>query len=241
MLRDATNGHGDQLWASAFTGPVYGRIWDCDVVESLISAVEGTGWHTPPARPNYGSEHAGLYASDRDVFAFLVNDEQPIEVGNARLGRGFFIWNSETGAASFGLTMFLYNYVCGNHIVWGVEDVRELRIIHRLKAPDRFYREAIPILNRFMEDRSLSDSVSATVGKAMRQQIGTNLEEVLKWFAPKPFTKREVIAGFHAGQAEGDDVSTAWGMVQGLTASAKRLSHADTRVNLERRAGMLLG
>lgn len=230
----------EQLMTAAFTGPTYGRIWDSDVVESLQQAVEGTGWHVPPARPNYGSENAGLYASDRDMFAFFVNDENPVEIGNAKLGRGFFIWNSETGAATFGLTTFLYNYVCGNHIVWEAEQVKELRIVHRHKAPDRFYRDAIPILNRFVENRSVTESVTDSIGRAMTQKLGTTMDDVLGWFDSKPFTRREIVAGYQTGQAEGDDVTTLWGMVQGLTAHARSYKHTDSRVDLERRAGALL-
>lgn len=243
MLRSTPTGDGvhEECWATAFTSPSYGRIWDADVVESLMASVEGSGWHVPPAHPNHGSENAGLYASDRDMFAFLVNDESPVEIGNARLGRGFFIWNSETGASTFGLTTFLYNYTCGNHVVWGAEQVNELRIIHRNKALDRFYADAIPALNRFVESRSLTDSVRSVVGRAMDTKVGSSLEEVLTWFAPKPFSKRELIAGLEAGKAEGDDTGTVWGMVQGITAYARNLRHTNERVDLERRAGALLG
>ena len=80
-------------------------------------------------------ENAGLYASDRDVFMFLIDEDHPIEVRNERLSRGLFIWNSEVGKSSFGLTTFLYRYVCGNHIVWGAENVKEIRIRHSLNAP----------------------------------------------------------------------------------------------------------
>ena len=242
LLRSPSSIEGDGAppMVAAFTGPSYGRIWDADVIETLMRAVDGTGWRVPPALPYHGSGHAGLYASDRDMFAFFVNDEHPIEIGNAKLGKGFFLWNSETGASSFGLTTFLYSYSCGNHVVWGAEQVNELRIVHRIKAPERFCSEAIPILNRFVEDRTLTDSVSSMVEKAMEHRIGTSLEDVLKWFAPKPFTKREVITGFQSGQAEGDDVTTVWGMVQGLTAHARNMKHIDHRVDLERRAGALL-
>jgi hypothetical protein len=225
---------------AAFTGPTYGRIWDADVVEQLMEAIQGTGWRVPPAYANDKSKGAGLYASDRDMFAFFVNDEKPLEIGNAKLGKGFFLWNSETGAASFGLTTFLYNYVCGNHIVWGAEQVHELKIIHRLKAPERFRGEAIPMLNQFVENRTLTDSIAETVSSAMKQPVGTSLEEVLSWFASKPFSKPEVTAGFKTGQVEGDDVTTVWGMVQGMTAHARGLAHIDQRVDLERRAGRLL-
>ncbi|MFZ1683732.1 MAG: hypothetical protein WAU88_06325 [Candidatus Zixiibacteriota bacterium] len=242
LLRSDPFGHGsgERLTAAAFTSPTYGRIWDSDVIESLMHALEGTGWHVPPAHPSHGNSNAGLYASDRDMFAFFVNDDHPVAVGDATLGRGFFLWNSETGAATFGLTTFLYNYVCGNHIVWGADQVSELRIVHRHRAPDRLYRDALPILNRFVEETAVSDRVRYTVERAMAIKISGAAGEVLDWFSSKPFTKFEVVAGYQAGLNAGDDVSTVWGMVQGLTAAARTLPHTDARVNLERRAGSLL-
>jgi hypothetical protein len=224
----------------AITGPAYGRIWDADVVENLRKAVEGTTWHVPPARPAFGSDFSGLYASDRDMFAFLVNDEKPIEVGNARLGRGFFLWNSEVGSATLGLTTFLYNYVCGNHIVWDAEQVRDLRIIHRKSAPERFSEQAMPMLNRFVESRGNIASITDTVASAMKTPIGQTLEETQKWFKSKAFSQREVVAAWSTGIQEGEDVTTLWGMLQGFTAQARQYAHVDARVNLEWRAGQLL-
>lgn len=233
------NGGGDKTVA-AFTGPNYGRIWDADVVAALQDAVAGTGWHVPSARTNGLSENAGLYASDRDMFAFFVNDENPIEVGNARLGRGFFCWNSETGSCTFGLTTFLYNYVCGNHIVWGAEEVRELKIVHRSKALDRFRTEALPALNRFVENRLAADTIADTIRRVSQVRVGDEFEQVAEWFKDRPFTGPEVSAAWHAGRDEDEDVSNLWGMVQGFTAHARNLDFANHRVDLERRAGQLL-
>lgn len=223
--------------AAAFTSATYGRIWDHDVLAALQEAIAGNGWHTPPSSVLGPS---GLYASDRNMFAFLIHDEQPVEIGNAKLGRGFFLWNSETGAATFGLTTFLYNYVCQNHIVWGAEQVKELKIVHRERAPDRFCREAVPILNGFVENKAASDAIENTVHRAMYIPVGDSFDRVAAWFADKPFTRQEVLAGHHAGLNAGDDVSTVWGMVQGLSAAAQSLPHIDARVSLERRAGTLL-
>lgn len=238
LTADVSNaGHGT---IGAITGPAYGRIWDADVVENLQKAVEGTSWHVPPARPAFWSDFSGLYASDRDMFAFLVNDEKPIEVGNARLGRGFFLWNSEVGSATFGLTTFLYNYVCGNHIVWDAENVQDLRIIHRKWAPERFSEQAMPMLNRFVESRGNIASITDTVASAMKTSIGQTLEEAQKWFETKPFSQREVVAAWSTGMQESEDVTTLWGMLQGFTAQARQYAHVDARVNLEWRAGQLL-
>ncbi len=241
LLRQPESGNGmDHLVCSALTGPGYGRIWDASVIEYLMEAVNGTGWQVPPALPITGSQNAGLYASDRDMFAFMVNPEDVIEVGNARLGRGFFCWNSETGSATFGLTTFLYNYVCQNHVVWGAEEVSELRIVHRHKAPERFIREAIPALNRFVESRPAEDRIKDTIAKAMETKIGSTVEEVIARFGTDQFTKKELTDAWETGIAEHEDVTTLWGIVQGLTAFARSRRYADRRVDLERRAGKLL-
>ncbi len=223
--------------AAAFTSGSYGRIWDYDVLTELQSAIDGTALRTPPAPTN---ESRGLYASDRDMFVFLINDEQPIEVGNARLSKGFFCWNSETGSATFGLTTFLYNHVCGNGVVWGAEQVEELKIVHRHRALHRFYTEAVPVLNRFVENRALDDCIKNTVYRAMSQRTGSTLEEILSLFKDEPFTRGELATAWKTGLAEGDDPTTVWGLVQGMTAVAREIPYADKRVSLERRAGALL-
>lgn len=223
--------------ASAFTSPSYGRIWDADIVYGILQGVENTSWRLPPSK---SSGPSGLYASDHDMFAFMVNEENPIEVENAKLSRGFFCWNSETGAASFGLMTFLYNHMCDNHIVWGAENIQELKIIHRSQAPERFYRAAIPALSRYTDHRGADDSIKDGVYNAMKTSIGSSLDDVVKWFKPKPFTNKEVTNAWKTGIEEGEDVTTLWGMIQGLTATARDISYTDKRVNLERRAGKLL-
>lgn len=235
--RESSRGQDSVNLAAAFTGPAYGRIWDFDVVSEIVEAIRGLNWHTPPS---YEKRVSGLYASDRDMFVFLINDENPIEVENVKLSRGFFCWNSETGSAAFGLTTFLYNHVCGNHIVWGAEEVEDLKIIHRNRAPNRFYREAIPTLNKFVENKVNKESVEEMVVRATHQKIGASLDDVSQRFKSQPFTRNEIETAWTMSLAEGDDPTTLWGMVQGLTAQARGFRHTDARVNLERRAGNLL-
>ena len=234
---DAAQENKPQNMIAAFTSPGYGRIWDYDAVEAILEAIEGSQWHTPPSKSEFNS---GIYASDRDMFVFLVSDENPVEVGNTKLARGFFCWNSETGSATFGLTTFLYSYICGNHIVWGAEQIEEFRIVHRNKALNRFYAEAIPFMNRFVDNRRLNETIKDTVAKAMESQIGDSIDESFSRLKPFNFTKSEVERAWEYGIAEGEDVRTTWGLVQGLTAYARNMPHIDKRVNLERKAGTLL-
>ena len=147
---------------------------------------------------------------------------------------------SGTGAGTFGLTTFLYNYVCSNQIVWDVEEVEELRIVHRKWAPERFGELVLPMLNRFAESRGNSDRIVDTVAQAMKTHIGETLEEAQKWFNPRPFTQREVAQAWAVGNDEGENVTTLWGILQGFTGSARRYAYANGRVDLESRAGQLL-
>ena len=100
------------------TGPDYGRIYDHELVEAVQRiAGNGTGdtrwkvpgvldWSTGIYNPHVDitKDTTTLYASDRDVFLFLVDDLNPIEAGRLPDGspdlyfRGFYCWNSEVGA-----------------------------------------------------------------------------------------------------------------------------------------------
>lgn len=68
-----------------------------------------------------------------------------------------------------------------------------------------------------------------------------DVDKTLEWFKNKPFTRAEIARAWDAGKAEGNDVTTVWGMVQGLTAYARKMPYTNWLVNLERRAGALLG
>ena len=79
----------------AITGPDYGRIFDHELVAAVMRiAGNGTGdtmwkvpgvldWTTMTHNPfvDVTKDTTTLYASDRDVFLFLVDDTHPIEAG----------------------------------------------------------------------------------------------------------------------------------------------------------------
>ena len=117
-------------------GPDYGRIYDHEVVRAVMDANEDGRWHVPAA--SYQTKNpkraTTLYASDRDVFIFLVDERNPVSIhvdGTVRqLFRGFMVWNSEVGHHKFGFMTFLYDYVCDNRMVWGAREVKEISIKH---------------------------------------------------------------------------------------------------------------
>jgi hypothetical protein len=148
----------------AVTGPDYGRIWDHELVAAVRKiAGNGTGdtrwkvpgvldWNTMTHNPfvDITNDTTTLYASDRDVFLFLVDDTHPIEAGRLPDGspdlyfRGFYCWNSEVGSKTLGIASFYLRAVCMNRNLWGVENFEEITIRHSKFAAQRFAHEAAP-------------------------------------------------------------------------------------------------
>ncbi|HVT60496.1 MAG TPA: DUF932 domain-containing protein [Thermoanaerobaculia bacterium] len=228
----------------SIVGPDYGRIYDHEVVRAVRELNQDGRWRVPAA--SYAAANpkraTTLYASDRDVFIFLVDDARPIsfEADGVRrnLFRGFMVWNSEVGSRTFGLTTFLYNFVCDNRIVWGATDVRELTIIHRKNAPERFAKEALPHLRAYAE--SSVQEVEAQLTRAANMAVTDTDEKVLDWLRFHHFTKKEAEAVIEMARIEEGGARTLWQLVQGGTALARSIPHADERVSFENRVSGLL-
>lgn len=226
----------------AITSTSYGRIWDHQVVEAVERVNFDDRWQIPAA--SYATTNpkraTTLYASDRDVFVFLVDPAHPVEVDGETMFRGFYVWNSETGAATFGLTTFLYRYVCDNRIIWGATDVRELRIRHTGGAPQRFAYEGASYLRRYSEESTakLVDAIRAA--KAYEIPEATSKDGVSDWLADRGFSKAVSVAAVQTAVAEEGQARSLWDVINGITAYARSIQHTNERVDLETRAGKLL-
>ena len=228
----------------AVTSPKYGRIWDADVATSAKRIVErskGKFYNPKAYDPHTGAvKPSGLYASDRDIFIFMIDGGSLLDVGpRAQLNRGFFMWNSETGARTFGLTTFLFNVCCGNHIVWGAQDVRELRIRHTAGGPTRFDSEAMPSLLAYVNAPSAPEVTA--IKKAQDYLLpSTQRDDVITWLQTRKFTKSEAAETFDTASKEEGECRTLWHCVQGATAYARGFDFVDARVELETKAGKLM-
>jgi hypothetical protein len=231
----------------AATGPKYGRIWDADIAESLVSEF-GDGVNGRFKVPGiFGKplsevtkENTTLYASDRDMFVFLADEENRIAVDNRRegkpgeLSRGFFVWNSEVGDKTIGAAFFLFDYVCGNRIVWGVEEFKEIRLKHTVSAPDKWLHEITPILTQYAN--SSAAPVEAMIKAAQQKKV-----DDIESFLFNRFGKRDAglyIEAHHQDESRG--MESLWDISTGMTAYARRLTNTDARVAVEREAGKIL-
>lgn len=228
----------------ALCSTTYTRLYNSDVTSRLVQLADARPeWQPAPAAID---GKRGLYLGDQDMFAFLVdNDRRIFEKGPAGgLGRGFFTWNSEVGSASFGICTFLYEFVCGNHRVWGASAIRELRMRHvgsaDIRALTAFDAEFIKYAD------SSAESENLLIDQARHFQIAGTKDEVLdKVFGLRiPTLSRKVLVeSFDAAEKHADwygDPRTAWGLTGGITEVSQARAYTNVRNDLDRAAGKVL-
>lgn len=233
----------------AFTGPNYGRIWNSDVIECLVNRFgDGvTGDFRVPGEfgkaVEVNKDNTTLYASDRDMFVFLADEANRVEVPNRRNGesgsmaRGVFVWNSEVGSATLGVGTFLFDYVCMNRIVWGAMEYKEIRIRHTASAPWRMLEEVYPAIEAYA--KSSTGNLTKAIEDARKARFDD--QDAVQEFLAKRFsvTQAKAMNLVHLAE-EGRPIETYWDAVTGITAYAKGVKHQDARVEYERQAGKIL-
>lgn len=230
----------------AFNSTSYGRVWNSDVTAALLSRF-GDGvsghWRVPGIfghkLDEVTKENTTLYASDRDMFVFLADEDRRIELPNRRdgqpgsLARGFIIGNSEVGAGTLFLMAFLFDYVCSNRIIWGARDVQNIRIRHTSGAPDRFISEVRPAVEAYAAASAapLLEQITAA------RKADLDEEAVTKWLRDRlTRTQTEAVKAVHLVE-EGRPIESRWDIATAVSAYARGVEYADERVKLERVAG----
>lgn len=257
----------------ALTGTGYERIWNADITTRL-SRLGDDGWRNPPSRPNGGLNRGqtqeqtrtataadcmgasfiregdeiapgGLYASDRDMFAFMIDPSKTVNDGTSDgLWRGFFCQNSEVGDCSFVLTFFLFRGTCGNHIIHGGKLLREIRIRHVGDANDRAFKAIRAQLVEYSQ--SGVEAEEQMIVKAKNLILGPDKDTVLDHLFGLKIASRQVLG---AAWDRSLDMATvdvdgspdsAWGFAQALTRYSQTIPYADRRTELDRAAGKVL-
>lgn len=244
VSRDDTDNANLSLRAA--TGPRYGRVWNHDIVRSLVNRFgDGvTGDFRVPGvfgkRVEVTKANTTLYAGERDMFVFLCDEVNRVEVKNRRNGqsgsmaRGFYVWNSEVGAATLGAAFFLFDYVCGNRIIWGMEEFKEMRIRHTVSAPHRWLEEVSPIIDEYRNGSERP--VLAAIESAREKKIGDVNEFLANRFGKN---MAKVLVERHEKE-EGRPIETLWDAVTAGTAYARDIPNQDSRVAFERETGKIM-
>ena len=256
LQREGSKGK-ESTFLKAATSRIYNRIWNSEVTAFLLRVNKcfdnrlsppfswvnnGEGKGNNGAEDNGDKFGTGLYASDHDMFAFLVDSEKAIDgISGSELVRGFYIYNNEVGSGSLGLCAFLYDMVCGNHIIWGVKDLVSVSTRHIGRAATQMLDDVFPAA---VSIQMLSDTREqvAKIKAAQKKTLGRSKQKVMDYLFEKRFATRALAnqAWNYAEERDGLNPMTVWGIVQGITAVARPITFTDKRVQVEKSAAKLL-
>lgn len=283
----------DDRRVHALTTDAYDRVWNSTVLSALVRSQHthnGT-WRAPPAwakgqgaadpRARKATEAdvmaasivkvgdmitpSGIYVSDHDMFVYLVHDTLTVDDGTGHpLYIGQFVRNSEVGDGSLSGKMFLFDYTCGNHNVWGVKREFNWSLRH---VKGRQVTQGNTFTNAFgwngkhkatlnsVNDRNRLE-MEELIRKARGYEIALSTAElsveeattktVYEWSQKKGLGLSQAIIEGAYTKAERSPrygaPNTVWGMVSGLTEMSQEVSNgmADKRTEIDVSAGKLL-
>ena len=239
----------DGIQLRAATGPSYGRVWNSDITSRLVDRFgDGlSGDFKVPGefgvRVPVTKQNTTLFASDRDFFVFLADEENRIEIPNRRdgrsgsLARGFYISNSETGAGTLTFGAMLFDFACMNRNLWGVNQKTELKIRHTKGAPHKLTEQLLPMLDAYA--RQNKDQLNRMEEMVLAAQA-KKLDNVQAFLSAR-FSKSQAAAIDTVHMAEeGRPIESLWDASVGVTAYARGIRWQDERVEMEREGGRIL-
>lgn len=233
----------------------YERIWDKQVTAMLMEHLPH-GWRNPVAYKmgKWGEPlvPSGLYAGDRDMFAFFIDggDEQSgsFDVDGDAFNHGFYCWNSEVGAKTLGFAAFKFRRICGNNIIWGATDVNVYRARHVGGAGDvlRGMRRFLASMNNQSTDqfitavREAKEEIFIAVQARREKTLDTAFSKLRGKFTQTDITNALDLGTREAMLEKRPVDGSRWFWLQGFTAVARQTPNADERVKIEQDAAGIL-
>lgn len=233
------------LLLRAATSEKYSRIWNYEVIERLqeVSARNGLVPARATIRANaFGTpEDRALFASDHDMFAFLMSgDRMVLDPVGKELYRGIICTNSEVGAGALKIMAFYFRDVCGNFIIWGAEQIAEIRLVHKGDIRKGWQNAQVSV-RKYLDGAATLES--AQFEELTRVIAGTKDEVIDKVFGLRinELSRKTISEGYDSVRADEDgQPNTVWGLAQGITRLSQREAFADERNKLDRGAGKLI-
>lgn len=240
----------DGLLLRAATSDRYSRIWNYEVIDRLLELESRFGLVPGQQTFTWGQQgqtfvpredaEKSLYASDHDMFAFVMTPQAIKDPTGNALRRGLIAINSEVGDKSLKVMGFYFRDVCANHIIWGAEQITEVSLRHVGNMNRKLYDAKVEIT------RYLNSSTSEDQDRVLKlsTRIAADKDELLdKLFGVRSLglSRKALEASYDAVRPDEDgDPLTQWGFAQGITRFSQATPYADERFTLDRAAGKLL-
>lgn len=214
-------------------GASYTRLWNSEL---LAVVQEFATDFQPPQKAITGG--TGLYAGEQDIFCFLIDPTGWTEINGEAFAPGFFVWNSEVGKRSIGISTFWFQAVCANHIVWDAVEVVEFSRKHTANVKDSL-SQIRKVLLRLVELRDQRrDGFVKVMRKAVEEKLGDDADEVFKELTKSGINRTLAREALKIAEAKGR--FTIFALVDALTRIAGNLTNAGDRIEVDRQAAGLL-
>ena len=226
----------------AATSESYGRLWDADLYHPIVRTLCESGWSLPPT---WDGKPAGAYASDRDSFLILANggsivNDPSTRGGNGQMYRALLVRNSEVGAAAVTITRILYQWICGNHCLWGAVIDQNFRRRHVGSRVLYDVTREIGRTAREWTNRAASTD-EALIKSLIDLEIAHTEDAVIDELMKIGATRTDAEAAYKRCTTQFDaSPRSFWGMAQGLTALSQDAGWQDERLSLDQLAARLL-
>jgi hypothetical protein len=235
----------------AATSDTYGRVWDAELY-SVLGRYFGDGarssqgeWQSPPT---WSGENAGQYRGDRDSFVIridggsIVGDPRGFSGGgNGRLNRGILVRNSEVGHCSITLECILFDFICGNHILWGAVIDRTFRRRHvGTEITQKTLSEILQIARRY-NSRSASED-EAIIKTLTQHEIAHTKEAVIDELKKLGYSVKQATEAYDTCEAKDPQLNprSFWGVMAGTTRASQEAGYQDDRLALDQLAAAVL-
>jgi hypothetical protein len=220
-------------------GHSYTRLYNVDLVTMLREFAVDFG---PPQQASSGGTRStggtGLYCGEQDLFCFLIDPTGWVEINGEAFAPGFFVWNSEVGKRSVGISTFWFQAVCQNHLVWDAVEVTEFTRKHTGKVGEAL-GDIRRIVEGLVEKRDARrDGFVAVMKKAAETKLGENAEEAMKALNKAGITRSLAKKALEIAQEKGR--FTIFALVDALTRLAREIEFAGERTDADQKAAQFL-
>lgn len=214
-------------------GASYTRLWNTELLEVIEEFATD---FQPPQKAATGG--TGLYAGEQDIFCFMIDPTGWAEIGGEAFAPGFFVWNSEVGKRSVGISTFWFQAVCANHIVWDAIGVTEFSRKHTANVRDGLtrIRETLTQLVQLRDQRK--DGFVRMMQRAVESTLGNDAEEAMKMLTKTGINRTLAKEALKIAEQKGR--FTIFALVDALTRLAGQLTYAGDRIEADRQAAGLL-
>ena len=177
------------------------------------------------------------------MFLFLVDGnrdlDDPTDVTDAGLFRGFILRNSDVGAAALTLDVFLFRVVCGNHIIWGFQHVAGFRRRHVGASIQDVWTTSLDGVRAALDADTANDRTLLL--RATTQELGPTRDAVVEAVVGRlDVSQKQALDAYMLAEQHETNPRSVWGYVQGLTRLSQSTPWQDGRFILDRAASRLL-